>query len=289
VRRSPKRRVKRRRGGSRHRGAEPKTSTASGGETQASQTSIYLYGVVSDADPNWQPQHPGDPFNQPRLIWYYDIAALVSDVDASVVDQEEPRTLKKMMETHYRVQGNILPYSTLWPARFGVVFPDEAAIRRDLLQGHFEDLRESLRRLEGLVEVEVRARYHEEPIVEQVLHEHPELRPSGGQGKTRREQMSYDDQIRLGEGIMEVLRSKRDNDAQQLLDQIGPVAQDVVLNQGQDELTVLNAALLIAYDKLSDFDRVLNELNAQWQDRLDLNCVGPLPAYTFSQQEMAVQ
>jgi len=264
-------------------------STASGGESQASQTSIYLYGVVSDADPNWQPQHPGDPFNHPRLIWYYDIAALVSDVDASVVDQEEPRTLKKMMETHYRVQGNILPYSTLWPARFGVVFPDEEAIRRNLLQGHYGELRASLRRLEGLVEVEVRARYHEEPIVEQVLHEHPELRPSGGQGKTRRQQMSYDDQIRLGEGIMEVLRRKRDNDAQQLLDQISPVAQDVVLNQGQDELTVLNAALLIAYDKLSDFDRVLNELNAQWQDRLDLNCVGPLPAYTFSQQEIAVQ
>ncbi len=48
-----------------------------------------------------------------------------------------------------------------------------------------------------------------------------------------------------------------------------------------DDKMVLNTAFLIRQDQQEAFDRQVEELNAQSDDRLDFRCVGPLPPYSF--------
>ena len=49
---------------------------------------------------------------------------------------------------------------------------------------------------------------------------------------------------------------------------------------------VLNAAVLIGRDEEARFDRLIDQLNGDHEDRLNFRCVGPLPPYSFATAEV---
>jgi hypothetical protein len=65
-----------------------------------------------------------------------------------------------------------------------------------------------------------------------------------------------------------------------LLDRLGPLALEVRPGPPVDG-TLLNAAFLVAEDRLEEFRAAVDEISDRESERLRLRVAGPLPPYSF--------
>jgi len=66
-----------------------------------------------------------------------------------------------------------------------------------------------------------------------------------------------------------------------LLEALWPVVRDVRTRKPLTELNVINASFLVERKGLKKFDRRLEEIHAREGKRMQLDCVGPLPPFSF--------
>ena len=62
---------------------------------------------------------------------------------------------------------------------------------------------------------------------------------------------------------------------------LAPAARDVKVSDAGAELVVLSASFLVPRDAMPGFDKALERVNAWGRGRVQLDCVGPLPPYSF--------
>jgi len=262
--------------------------------------SSYLYGIVRRAGPaapdggkskkdaaaRLTPRSigpgVGDPPAPVALVRHRDVAALVSEVDEGQIGEAAGvRGLRRDMAAHADLLNRLLTITTVLPVRFGVILPGPDAVVDYVLAPHYQRLRDDLDRLEGAVELSVRATYIEEAVLKEVVREQPRLAQPLQAGRGRRSGLAYDSRIEAGRRIAAALREKRDRDQQWLVGRLRPFAQEVSVSQPASDLMVLHASFLVRRDRLDRFDRALEEVNAEVADVIGLNCVGPLPPYSF--------
>ena len=238
--------------------------------------SLYLYGIVrrpSSKNAKFPDRGVGEPVAPVRLLAYGDIAAVVSPVDENAGgDAAGVRAMRRDMARHTDVLSRTLEVSCVLPARFGLILPDERTLTDALLEPQYEHLLEQLDRLDGRIEVSVRADYIEERIIAEVVRQQPQLARGGG---------GYQDRIETGRRIAQAMRALRERNAQYLVDRLEPLSEGVSISKPLSDLNLVRASFLIRRYRLNHFDRALEELTAEAGSRMRLACVGPLPPYSF--------
>jgi hypothetical protein len=120
-------------------------------------------------------------------------------------------------------------------------------------------------------------------MLAEVVAQRPEL-ASNATGRIRTAgRRAYQSKIELGRRIARAIEAKRQHDAKRLLAALSPLSSDVRVGKAGSDLTVLSASFLVHRRDLDRFDRALEELGAQQRSRIQLNCVGPLPPYSFTE------
>jgi hypothetical protein len=199
------------------------------------------------------------------------LAALVSDVPG-----EQALPSRANLLAHTRLLELVAGQSTVLPMRFGVVAPDDAAIRDEYLSARQEPLTEALDHVEGCVELRVRARYAEDEVIRAVLaHDRAAAR--------LRERQDVAAKIRLGERIANGIDARRVHDAATLHAALAPHAIRVADSDAPGALDVLAASFLVERDAVDGFERALSELAAEMEPIVTLQLVGPLPPFSFSE------
>src|SRR5436189_4985083 len=130
----------------------------------------YVYGVVRARRSSRLKQTGinGEPL---KVVADGGLGALTSTVPEGFLEAGRDEFL-----THSAVLERALKKGTVLPMQFGVVMPDEAAIRRDLLKAHRQELEVQLEEMDGKVEVNVKGIYSEPRILREALDENAELR-----------------------------------------------------------------------------------------------------------------
>jgi hypothetical protein len=170
--------------------------------------------------------------------------------------------------------------ATIVPCAFGTVLADEAAVRRDLLERRRPELERLLERLDGRLQLNVRAVYDEEAVLREIVASDPEI------ARLRRESRAlgragHFTRIRLGELVAGALGARRVVDERRLLDRLAARADDVVVETAPDTVA-LKASFLVARKRVRRFDAALEELAAAESPRLSFESVGPLPPTAFA-------
>src|SRR5947207_288274 len=119
----------------------------------------YVYGVVRKGGAG-APREPGINDQPIALVSADGLAALTSDVPGEYLEAGRDELL-----THSRVLERTLEGGTVLPMRFGVVMPDEQAVREELLLPHREELAAQLDEMDGKVEVNIKGIYDEETVL----------------------------------------------------------------------------------------------------------------------------
>jgi hypothetical protein len=210
---------------------------------------IYVYAVLpSDADV--PPLHGlGDAAVQRRAAG--GLALAVSEHDA-----EPPGTQEALLRHAEVVETLAETGAAVLPARFGLVFRDDAALEAGVA-GQAAELRAALERVRGCAEVGLRVLGPELGI--------PETPQRGGDYL----------RARLRE------TTERARLAAQLHDALARHARDSTVNAPAGERLLLSAAYLVPRDGVDDFRGEVVKLERSHPD-LALVCTGPWPPYSFA-------
>jgi hypothetical protein len=241
----------------------------------ATQRPSYVYGVVRA--PASMPKGKGIDGWPLRVVKVGDLGALVSDVP----DDGPIEAGRDELMTHSRVLENALERGPVLPMRFGIVMPDEAAIRAELLKPHRRELAEQLDALEDKVELNVKGLYDEASILREILEEDREVAELRELIRDQPENAAYYERIRLGELIAEALTAKRENDERWILDELAPHAIAVEPGKLVHEHMVVSASFLVERARQADFDAALERIAADQHPRVGFKLTGPLPPHSF--------
>lgn len=238
------------------------------------EAAAYVYGITW-ADAARATAEVGVAGATVRALEHGELAALMSDLPSPDVQARRRDLLR-----HAEVLREAFERQTVVPLGFGTVFDSDGDVVAELLEPRYEELVGLLQRLDGLVELTVRAFYHESSVLAEIVRDHPEV-------AALRRGAGPSDQVRLGEAVAQALAARRESDAGELVASLSAIARDVVVEERVAEFEVLRAAFLIERDAVNEFDSRLDDIASRRQDVLRVKLTGPLPPHHFVSERWA--
>lgn len=207
-------------------------------------------------------------------------AAIVSDLprDRALGERAD-------LVAHQRVLNALVDAGTVvLPFRFGAALADRAAVAKELLAGNSARFGEILDRLEGRVELRMKATYVQDAVLREIMAAEPEIAELSRRLREVPPDIAdavYYDRVRLGELIAQAMQRLREADAGVLLDGAAPAAEAVAPKTPVREEDVVDASFLVRADRRAEFEKVVRELGRAHAERVRIRLIGPLPPYDF--------
>jgi hypothetical protein len=235
---------------------------------------LYVYGVVSADAGLRDPSPSGDRAPEVELVEADDVAAIVSPAGG-----EDEASVRESVMAHARVLETAIRDATVVPMRFGMVFPDEDTVVKELLEARHDELVQWLERLDGRVQMTLKVYFHEDAVLREIMEGNEEVARLHEQ--TRGNQASQDDRVRLGQLLFEATEQRRQRDGAQLLEAIEPLVVASQVEPPEEDFMVLKAPLLVERDRQGELEQRLEELAQERSELMRFRLLGPMPAYHF--------
>ena len=219
--------------------------------------------------------------NTVYTIPYMDISAVVSDTPIVEYEPNEVNVLQ-----HERVVENAMREHTVLPLGFGNVFINEDRVRW-LLARFYPTFKTYLKRLENKVEVGLKVFYDIEATKQEVektseevkrLKEEIALRPDK-EGRFLKEKLN----IIIEREALKVASERAYKYGVEIYETLKKCSEDTHLMKRIGEDMILNGAFLVHKDKVVDFEKELERVKKEYEDRgLRFQYSGPWPPYNFA-------
>jgi hypothetical protein len=231
--------------------------------------SVYAYGIVR---PGARAPVARGVLDAPVVVVESGpVAALTSPLASGGV-----RAKRRDLIAHSDVLQDAFGSGVVLPVRFGMLFDSEEELRRRFLDERSEELLGLLDRFDGLAEMRLRVRYHDqESILTAVVKDEPEIVRMRGRSRTQA------DLVRLGELIAARYEQRRAADAETVVGRLGARASETRVDEIDDELGVVKASFLIRDGDLETFNAELDAVALHLRHLAQFTCTGPLPPHSF--------
>jgi hypothetical protein len=254
---------------------------------------VYVYGVVPSGTPAAVFAHVEgmDPAHDIRLLEADGVAAVTSRVPLAEFGEEvlepnlkDPAWLERRVQAHNAVLAAATVATTVVPFRFGAIYRGEDQVRAAMLAQRRE-LAETLSRLDGVVELGVKATLDQDALRERLARAHePDDKGSAGRAYMLRK--------RLEQQLDEEVRTFAATCADESHRRLAAVARDARANPAQHPSVagemILNGAYLVARGDEGLFGAGLEELQDRFRDEgVMYELTGPWPPYNFVEGEAA--
>jgi hypothetical protein len=239
----------------------------------------YVYAVIPADDANGWPEMPGiEGASSPaRTIVEGDLAAVVSDL---APDRTPGRPDE--VDTHRRILNEAIERGTTIPMRFGIVLPDDDAVRERLLARHADELTQLVDALDGRIQMTVKAFYADDALLRDVMAANPELAQESAAVGQNGDAAAEAERVRIGELVAAAVEARRAEVETALVEELSPLADDVVVDPPSSERSALNAQLLIHRDRRPELDEKVKQLGEALTGLIGFRYVGPLPPFSFA-------
>jgi Gas vesicle synthesis protein GvpL/GvpF len=210
-----------------------------------------------------------------QALEHGELAALVSELPSA-----EIRARRRDLMRHAEVLQHAFAHRAVVPLEFGTLFASEDDVVAELLDPRYEDLVAILQRLDGLVELTVRAFYDEDGVLAAIVRDDPEVSALRGAGEPAQ-------QVRLGEAVAQALAGRRNRDADEIVADLSSLASETVVEERVAEFEVVRAAFLVERSGVVEFDARAEELAGRFGGVIRFKLTGPLPPYHFVSEQWA--
>lgn len=236
----------------------------------------YVYGVLPAGARTGEPVASASLGGTVRTVEAGPLAALVEEID----DERDLGTREDLV-AHSAVLNEVAETAAVVPMRFGTVLPGTDAVTEELLNVRRDELLAMLDALRDTVQFNLRARYELDELLREVVQANPEIAALRGRVAGMPEDAAYYDRVRLGEIVAGEVASRRDEEAQVLLDALAPFAVEHTVKEpsGMDHL--LDCAFRVRQDQREDFESAAEQQAERFAGRAHLRLVGPTAAFDF--------
>jgi len=237
----------------------------------------YIYCIIRCNDKQEFPFHGVGDGERVYTVNYEDLGAVVSDSPIVRYDISRQNTIP-----HERVIEQVMQrgYDVL-PVRFGTIAQDADQIRERLLKRRFMLLHGLLHQVENKVELGLKAFWNKEQVFQEIVEGEPEIKAYRDALAQQPPEKTYAARIELGRMVQAMLIAKRDQEGEQILATLRPLAEEVRVNPNLGDMMVLNAAFLVSRARESEFDARVNALHEKHTGRMTFKYVGPVPPFNF--------
>jgi len=241
-------------------------------EQGRSTSALYVYGIVrSGALRKLDAEGVGGaPVEQ---VEGDGLAALVSPVPTT-----ELRVKRRDLHRHLRILEDAFETTTVLPCPFATVASSDE-VANGLLVERRDELLSALDRLDGMVQMNVKAVYVEDELLRDILKSNPQVahmrERTQGSGNA-----GYHAQLQLGELVAGAVADRRVRDGERLLGELARSAADVVVEEQHD--AALKGSFLVPRARLGRFDKALEDIARREQPLLQFDVIGPLPPTAFA-------
>ncbi|MCX6233324.1 MAG: GvpL/GvpF family gas vesicle protein [Bacteroidetes bacterium] len=239
----------------------------------------YIYCIIaSNYDFNLGPIGIGGRGDLVTTIGFDGLCMVVSDHPLSrfVVNPENILTHQKVIEEVMK------EYRSVLPIRFGTIAatPDEI---RNLLNRRYSEFMELLKQFENKVEFNVRGTWKNMGMIyKEIDKEHAELQ------KIRAEIEKLDDKEKknakideAGKLVEHALIQKKEDEAEKIIDAFRKSVFEFKHNKKSNDAMFMNTAFLVNSAREVEFDNIMADIGARYQDRSDFVYTAPLPIFNF--------
>lgn len=235
----------------------------------------YLYGII-ETEKRESFGNIGVGNSEVYTIQHEDIGAVVSDIPANYkVEVEEAVThekaLRKIMETH-----------TIIPMGFGVIARSKAEIK-DILRRAQMKFKNTLEKMRNKIEINVKISW-DKPILASILGENEEIKILTAETTKKTADQSL--KIELGRKVKSALDERKNEYLKNIHSLLGDLSVGFKENKITDQDTVMNASFLVPKEQEQKFYDKTDELEKEYEKRLTVLVVGPLPPYNFTEIEI---
>jgi hypothetical protein len=227
----------------------------------------YVYGITwADVAPDGA---EGVGEASVRAVEHGELAALVSELPSADI-----RARRRDLLRHAEVLQQAFERSAVLPLGFGTVFASDGDVVAELLEPRYEELVALLQRLDGLVELTVRALYDEGSVLAAIVRDEPKIAALRGSTNPA-------DQVVLGEAVAQALATRRARDADEIVASLSSIAREVEVEERVAEFEVVRAAFLVDQSTVDEFDARAEDLARRHDGVIRFKLTGPLPPHHF--------
>lgn len=240
----------------------------------------YIFGIIESAKEEFFGSCGITAYEEVYTIPYQDISAVVSDsqfVDYTALPKDH---VARYLLSHQQVIEKIMDVYTVIPMKLGTYAFNIKEVE-EILSKEYPMLKEIFRKVENKVEINVVATWSDLNSIIKDIGEEREIKKLKEEIISRPEGMSVKDQIMVGSRIKHILDKKRENCSFEIETALKECSLDFRKHDQMDDRMIFNTAFLIEKSRKDEFERILDELNVRFGERINFRCVGPLPPYSF--------
>lgn len=215
-----------------------------------------------------------------RTIAHGDLAAIVTDAAPATAAAE-------LLRAHSRILQAVAEQATVVPVRFGTAMTGDDAVVDQLLRPQHDELVAVLARLDGKVQLTVKAFYAEEALLRGVVAGSPAIAKLRERVRALPEAAGHFERIRLGELVAAEVDRARERDAALIRGRLEPLAAATAEEPPSTPDCAAHLALLVERDRVELVSRAVTALKADLAERMELRYLGPLPPYSFAGEASA--
>jgi len=238
---------------------------------------VWVYGVVPANTALKELERRADRLPEVWVVDAGDLGAI-----AGPAPEDDEKATRDQALAHARVLEAAVVDAPVVPFRFGIVVGDAHDVGEDLLLAHHDELAPLLRRVEGRVQMTLKAYYDEEQFLRELVDTEPEIdrlreqvRASGSEAESR------DERVRLGELVSTAIEQARERDTAAFLERLHPFAVAASSGPIERDYMVCNVPLLVERSRQGEFEEAAEQLAEEHVGRIRFRLLGPMPAYDF--------
>lgn len=212
--------------------------------------------------------------------------------DASIVAMEVPMKIyspsRDNLMMHQNAVSKVMEKNdTVIPVSFGNVFHSKEDVKV-ILENLYPQFEKLFPEIKGKIELGLKVVAKQDWLEKQAADD-PQLSKMKAQMGGKSEAASYYDRIEIGGAAQKFFEALRAEVEESILEPLKEVAVSVRINDPINEKMLMNAAFLVDKDKEEAFDKKVNDVHEEWEDKADFNYSGPWPAYNFVNIKLKVE
>lgn len=237
----------------------------------------YIYGIINSTPRFFL----GGGVNGTYPISYQDISAVVSDSEIVDYNYILKDALARLLLRHQEVIEKIMNLGCgIIPMRLGTFGVDEDEAKNILARGYLI-IKNIFDKIFDKIEIDVAATWSDFSAVLKEIGEEEEIKKFKQAVLNKKEGITIDDQMKIGVMVKKTLDEKREKYANKIQASLSKVSEAINVHDPMDDKMVVNIAFLINKERQKDFDKKIEELNTEFEEKLNFRCICPLPPYSF--------
>ena len=240
------------------------------------ENGLYIYCIIrSSKEASFGNIGIGGRGDEVGTIGYDSLHAVVSRVPLMKYD-----TTRENMMGHELVIETVMKDYAVLPLRFATVMNDESDVEQ-LLKAKYDKFVEELERVEGKVELGIKAIAKKDVVFEDILQKNDDIRALKEKIQDLPYEKTYYDRIAIGKMVESALENEKEKYRKIILEALDSVALEMKENKCFGDRMIVNVSFFVDKEREGQFDERVNELGEQYGDKIIFKYVGGMPPYSF--------